>query len=160
MPPDLDAQRAAMKKLSFLAGKWSGQARILRQGGEWIEAAQTEEAQFKLDGLILTVEGIGRALTDGKPVLQALGILSYDDERSTYKMRAFNDGRFFETDVHLTADGRGLMWGFVIGEYRASAVLLMDENNQWTEVHEIGVGTQPPRKFMEVICRRQLLSHS
>jgi len=142
-----------MKKVSFLVGKWSGQARMLRQGGEWIEAAQTEDAQFKLDGLILTIEGVGRALTDGKPVLQAFGILSYEDERQSYKLRAFNDGRFLETDVQLIEDGRGLTWGFTLGEYRTSAVLRMDEKNQWTEIHEIAIGAQPPRKFMEVICR-------
>ena len=31
--PNLETQRAAMKKLSFLVGKWSGDARILRQTG-------------------------------------------------------------------------------------------------------------------------------
>lgn len=29
--PDLEAQRAAMKKLSFLIGKWSGEARVLQR---------------------------------------------------------------------------------------------------------------------------------
>lgn len=40
--PDLEAQRAAMRKLSFLIGKWSGDARTLRQTGEWVESTQTE----------------------------------------------------------------------------------------------------------------------
>lgn len=86
--PDIGSQRAAMKKLSFLIGKWSGEARILRQPGEPLELIQTEEAQYKLDGLVLMIEGIGRSKSDGKPVLQALGIVSYDDEAGTYRMRA------------------------------------------------------------------------
>jgi len=58
---------------------------------------QTEEVQFKLDGLILLTEGIGRAKADGKPILNALVIVSYGDETGAYRMRAFNDGRFMET---------------------------------------------------------------
>ena len=46
---------------------------------------QTEEAQFKLDGLFLMIEGIGRTISDGQPVLQVLGIISYDDESGTYR---------------------------------------------------------------------------
>lgn len=106
--PDLDAQRAAMKKLGFLAGKWIGEARLLRGPGEPTVLAQTEEAQYKLDGLILEIEGVGRSRPDNKPVLQALGIISFDDEAGTYHMRAFNDGRYLETDVKLMEDAKSL----------------------------------------------------
>lgn len=53
--PDLEVQREAMKKLGFLVGKWAGEARLLRGPGEWAELLQTEEAQFKLDGLVLVI---------------------------------------------------------------------------------------------------------
>src|SRR5579862_1350204 len=58
-----------------------------------------------------------------QPVLQALGIISYDDHTETYHLRAFNDGRFLESDVKLLADGNGLTWGFSFGEIRRSSVL-------------------------------------
>ena len=102
--PDVEAQRAAMKKLSFLIGKWSGEASVLRGPGQFVELSQTEEAQFKLDGLVLMIEGVGRTKSDGKLALQALGLISFDDESGTYRMRAFNDGRWLETEVKL-ADG-------------------------------------------------------
>jgi hypothetical protein len=73
--PDVDAQRAAMKKLSFLVGKWSGEARTFRVPGQPVELTQTEEVEYKLDGLILIIEGVGRTKSDGRVVLQALGIL-------------------------------------------------------------------------------------
>ncbi len=82
---------------------------------------QTEEAQYKLDGLILEIEGVGRTTADNKPVLQALGIISFDDETGTYHMRAFNDGRFLETDVKLLEDGKSLAWGFALGSIRTSS---------------------------------------
>src|SRR5215472_10012174 len=94
--PDLAAQRAAMKKLDFLVGKWEGQARVLRGPGAMVDLAQTESAEHKLDGLILAIEGVGKT-KDGNPALQAYGIVSFDDESGTYRMRAFNDGRFLES---------------------------------------------------------------
>ena len=71
--------------------------------------AQTESAQFKLDGLVLMIEGVGRAKTDGKVSLQALGLISFDDDTGTYKMRAFNDGRWLETEVKLVDGGNSIL---------------------------------------------------
>jgi hypothetical protein len=148
--PDIESQRAAMKKLSFLIGKWSGEARILQESGKPLELIQTEEAQYKLDGLILMIEGIGRSKSDGKVALQALGVVSYDDEAGVYRMRAYNDGRYLETEIKLADNGKGITWGFVLGEFKTSDALRMNEKGEWTELHEITIGSQPPRKFMEL----------
>lgn len=148
--PDTESQRAAMKKLSFLVGKWSGEACILRGSGEPLELVQTEEAEYKLDGLVLMIEGIGRNKADGKVALQALGVVSYDDEAGAYHMRAYNDGRYLETELKLADNGKGITWGFVLGEIKTSSVLRIDETGQWTELTEIAIGSQPPRKLMEL----------
>ena len=95
--PNVEAQRAAMKKLDFLVGDWSGQASATRGAGVVVEMNQTESAQFKLGGLILMIEGIGRTKADGDLALQALGLISFDDATGTYRMRAYNDGRWLET---------------------------------------------------------------
>jgi hypothetical protein len=49
-------QRKAIKKLDFLVGKWAGEARLLRGPAESVELLQTEEAQYKLGGLIVVIE--------------------------------------------------------------------------------------------------------
>ena len=152
--PDLHVQREAMKRLAFLEGKWAGEARMRRGPGEPLSVIQTEEAQYKLGGLILVIEGVGRSKADGEPALQALGIISYDDETSTYHMRAFNNGLFLETDVQLLEDGKSLRWGFKLGEIRTSSLLRINEKGEWTELTEITVGAQPPRKLMELTVRR------
>jgi hypothetical protein len=152
--PDIEAQRAAMKKLGFLIGKWSGEARLLRGSGE-LELIQTEEAQYKLDGLILIIEGIGHSKSDGKVALQALGIVSYDDEAGAYRMRAYNDGRYLETQLKLAENGKEIAWGFVLGEIKTSSVLRINEKGEWTELAEITIGSQPPRKFMELTVSPQ-----
>ena len=148
--PGIEAQRAAMKKLSFLTGKWSGEARLRRGPGEPLDLFQTEEAQYKLDGLILIIEGIGRRKSDGQIALQALALVSFDDEAGAYRMRAYNDGRYLETELKLADDGKGLMWGFILGEIKTSSVLRINEKGQWTELAELTVGSQPPRKLMEL----------
>jgi hypothetical protein len=153
--PDIEAQRSAMKKLSFLVGRWAGEARLLRGPGEPVELIQTEEAQYKLDGLILTVEGIGRQKSDGKLALQALGIFSYEDQSGTYRMRAFNDGRFLESEVTLLEEGKSMTWGFVLGEIRTKSTLRINEQGEWTELAEITIGSQRPKKLLELAVRPQ-----
>ena len=144
-----------MKKLGFLAGKWAGEARIQRGPGEPVVLSQTEEVQYKLDGLLLMIEGVGRTKSDGQPALQALGLISYDDESKKYRLRAFNDGRFLETETQLLDGGQGLTWGFALGDIRTSSTLRINEKGEWTEFHEITIGAQPPKKLMEVVVRPQ-----
>jgi hypothetical protein len=143
-----------MKAVGFLVGKWEGEARLWRGPGEPLELLQTEEAQYKLDGLILVIEGVGRAKTGGQSVLQAFGIISYDDESGTYRMRAFNDGRFLETNVKLLEEGKGMTWGFKLGEIRTHSVLRINESDEWTELAEIEIGSQPPRTLLELTVVR------
>jgi hypothetical protein len=127
-----------MKKLSFLFGRWPGEARVLRGSGEPLELAQTEEAQYKLGGLILMIEGIGRSKSDGEVALQ---------------MRAYNDGRYLQTELKLAEDGRGIVWGFALGEIKTNSVLRISEKGEWTELTEITVGAQPPQKLTERVVK-------
>jgi hypothetical protein len=153
--PDVEAQRAAMKKLGFLVGEWSGEASVLRGPGQFAELAQTESVQFKLDGLVLVIEGVGRTKADGKPALQALGLISFDDETGAYKMRAFNDGRWLETEVKLADVGKSISWGFALGEFKTTTVMRINENGEWTELGELVVGNRAPQKMMDLKVRRR-----
>jgi len=94
----VDAKREAMKRLDFLVGKWSGGALVIRGPGEAIELRQSEEVQYKLDDLVLLVEGAGRN-AEGQIVFQALAIIAYDDTTSTYRFRAYNDGHYLDTEL-------------------------------------------------------------
>ncbi len=152
--PDVNAQRQAMKRLGFLVGQWQGQGRMLRAPGEWIEFNQTEHGEYKLDGLLLVIEGEGRAKSDGRLVLQAYGIVSYDDATGKYHMRAFNDGRWLESDIALADNGKELTWGFALGEITTKSILRLTDAGEWTESHDITIGTQPGKKFMELTVKR------
>jgi hypothetical protein len=152
--PNVEAQRAAMKKLSFLIGEWSGEASAARGPGVVVKLSQTETAEFKLDGLVLAIEGVGRAKSDGKLALQALGLITFDDSTGTYHMRAYNDGRWLETEVKLLDDGKSLSWGFTFGEMSTKSVLRINEEGDWTELAELTIGARPPQKLMELAVRR------
>jgi hypothetical protein len=48
-----------------------------------------------------------------------------------------------------------MTWGFTLGEIKTKSLLRMNEHDEWTEVHEIIIGSQPPRRLMEIIVSRQ-----
>jgi hypothetical protein len=152
--PNVETQRTAMKKLAFLIGEWSGEASVLRGPGQFAELVQTESVQFKLDGLVLVIEGVGRTKADGKLALQALGLVSFDDEAGTYRMRAFNDGRWLETEVRLADGANSITWGFNLGEFKTTTVLRINEKGEWTEFAELAIGDHPPQKLMDLKVRR------
>ena len=143
-----------MKKLEFLVGDWSGEATVLRGPGLFVEMAQTESVQFKLDGLVLVIEGVGRTKIDDKPALQALVLISFDDEKGTYKMRAFNDGRWLETDIKLADSGKSISWGFAIGAFKTTTVLRINESGEWTEHGELVINDRPPQKMLDLKVKR------
>src|ERR1700733_1730203 len=103
--PNIPAQREAMKKLDFLVGQWSGEATVNRSEGQPpIKLMQTEDVQFKLDGLVMVIEGTGRN-GNGDTAFQALATISYDDATSTYHFRAYNEGRYLDTELNVTRKG-------------------------------------------------------
>ena len=70
-------------------------------------------------------------------------------------MRAYNDGRYLETEIKLADEGKGLTWGFTLGDIKTHSVLRLNERGQWTELAEITIGSQPPRKLMELTVSSQ-----
>ena len=143
-----------MQKLAFLVGKWEGEARVLHGPGQWADLYQTEEVQYRLDGLILVIEGIGRRKSDSQPLIQALAIVSFDDESGTYRMRAFNAGRFLESELELLNENKAISWDFALGQVATRSVLRINDSGEWNELAEITVGAEPPKKLIELTVRR------
>jgi hypothetical protein len=59
-----------MRKLDFLIGRWTGEAPMARGPRQFVDLIQTEDAEYKLDGLLLTIEGVGKNVSDGTPILR------------------------------------------------------------------------------------------
>jgi hypothetical protein len=150
--PYVAAQREAMKKLDFLVGKWSGDASVIRGPGEPLKITQTEDVQYKLDGLILLIEGTGHA-SDGRIVFRAFATVSYDDATSTYHFRAYNDGRYLDTD--LTVVPNGFTWGFNSGPAKITNTMHLTDKSEWAETTEVAMGSAPPHKSVEMLLQHQ-----
>lgn len=144
-------QRAAMRKLSFLSGRWSGPATVVVGPGRTLHLTQTENVQYKLDGLVLLVEGQGSG-ADGKPVFSALATIAYDDTSHSCRFRAYNDGHYVDTVLSATADG--FSWGFTAGPAHVVNTMQLTANGQWHEVSQTSFAGGPPHPSVEMTLTR------
>ncbi|MGH9566914.1 MAG: DUF1579 domain-containing protein [Candidatus Angelobacter sp.] len=135
-------QRQAMQKLSFLAGHWSGPITITRGPGQLLHFTQTENVQYKLDGLVLLIEGTSTD-ADGKVQFQALATIAYDDASHAYRFRAYHDGHYLDTELTVSADG--FSWGFVAGQAHIVNTMHLTNKGEWQEQTDVAFGKTPQR---------------
>lgn len=143
----VDAQRQAMQKLSFLVGRWKGPVTVERGPGEPLRLTQTENVQYKLDGLVMLIEGQSTG-ADGRVAFSALATISYDDASHTYRFRAYNDGHYLDTE--LTVPGQGFSWGFMAGPAHIVNTMQLTGKGEWNEVTDMTMGGNPPQRSMEM----------
>jgi hypothetical protein len=146
------AQREAMQKLAFLIGKWSGPITVTRGPGEPLHLTQTEDVQLKLDGLVLLIEGTSRD-DSGKSLFRALATVSYDDAEKKYRFRAYNEGRYLDTE--LTVPTNGFSWSYDLGPVHVSNSMHRTAKGEWSETTESVYGQQAPRRSMEMVLTKQ-----
>jgi hypothetical protein len=48
-----------------------------------------------------------------------------------------------------------MTWGFALGEIKTKSVLRINERGEWTEFAEIFIGSQSPKKLLELTVRPQ-----
>jgi hypothetical protein len=148
----IENQREAMSKLAFLAGRWSGPVTVTRGPGEPLRLTQTEDVQFKLGGLVLLIEGKSTG-ADGKSLFEALATVAFDDAAHTYRLRAYNEGRYLDTELSAAADG--FSWGLVAGPAHIVNTMRLTPKGEWQETTEVTVGDNPPRRAVEMLLTRQ-----
>jgi len=153
-PPSnsVDVQREAMRKLSFLAGHWSGPVTIDRGAAEALHLSQTEDVEYKLDGLVLLIAGKSTS-TDGKVLFSALATIAYDDSSQTYRFRAYHDGHYLDTELSVPANG--FSWSFTAGPAHIVNTMHLTGEGQWEEVSEATVGSNPPHRSVEMLLQHK-----
>jgi hypothetical protein len=152
MGPNIDAQREAMKKLSFLVGHWSGPVTVTRGPGEPLHLTQTEDVEYKLEGLVMLIEGRSTG-TDGKAQFEALATIAYDDVAKAYRIRAYNGGRYLDTE--LTVHGDGFAWGFDAGPAKVRNTMHLTAKGEWQETTEVAFGSTPPHRSVEMLLEHE-----
>lgn len=151
-PNPVAVQREAMQKLSFLAGHWSGPATIRRGPGEQLHVTQSEDVQYKLDGLVLLIEGKSTD-ADGKIVFSALATVAYDDATHTYRFRAYNDGHYLDTE--LSVPSHGFSWSFTSGPAHIVNTMNLTAKGEWNETTDVAFGGNPPFRSVEMLLQHQ-----
>ena len=131
-----------MKKVHWLAGNWEGEGWMMYGPEEKHIFSQTETVTSKLNGLLLTIEGLGNVETTEEGKLKiihnAFAVLSFDSENQKFIMRAHKiDGAFTEADA-IVDDKGNFIWGFshpYAGELRFT--IKQNDKGQWYEIGEV-----------------------
>ncbi|MGO8819217.1 MAG: hypothetical protein ACLQVG_31645 [Terriglobia bacterium] len=145
-----DAQRESMHRLGFLEGRWSGPVTVIRGPGESLHFTQSEDVQYKLGGLVLLVEGKSTS-ADGKAEFGALAMIAFDDATRTFRIRAYNNGHYVDTELSVLADG--FSWSFPAGPVRIVNTMHLTAKGEWQEVTEATVGNAPPQRSVEMLLQ-------
>ncbi len=148
----VEAQSEAMRKLSFLSGHWSGPVTIVRGTGEPLHLTQTENVEYKLDGLVLLIEGRSTSAS-GKVMFSALATIAYDDASRSYRFRAYNDGHYLDTELSVL--DHGFSWGFTSGPAHIVNHMQSTAKGEWNEFTEVTVGSAAPRRSVEMLLQHQ-----
>ena len=147
-------QRAEMKKLDWLVGQWKGTGWIQMGPQGRQEFTQTETIEAKLDGLVLIVEGLGKAKESGATVHAALAFVSYDHHANKFRWHAFTPQGQIDTEAKVGADT--LEWSFQIpqrGQMRYT--ITRNEKGEWFEIGEMSQDDKTWRKFFEMTLRKE-----
>jgi hypothetical protein len=147
-----DIQREAMRKLNFLVGRWRGPVTVARGPGEPMHLTQTEDVESRLDGLVLLIDGKSTG-ADGDAPFQALATIAFDEATHTYRLRAYNDGHYLDAELTVLVDG--FSWGFAAGPAHIVNTMHLTGKGQWQETTEVAVGSDPPRKSVDMLLDRQ-----
>ena len=148
------AQRDAMKKLDFLVGEWKGEGWMEFAPGQRRTFRGTEVVQRKLQGLLLTIEGVHRSQAGGKAkeavVHNAFTVVSYDEKAKRYRFQAYTARGNHEDTEAKVRDGQ-LVWGMKVPQFgEVRYTITRDDKGRWFEVGEVSQDGKPWRKFFEM----------
>ena len=136
--PSETVAKEKMKAFAFWAGHWQGEGSIQMGPGEPKKSTVDEQLDFKLDGTVLLIEGVGKSVPGNAIVHHALGILSFDQSDNQYKLNSYlKDGRSAQAWIKIIEDNK-YQWGFDTpnGKIRYS-ITIDPAKKTWNEIGEV-----------------------
>lgn len=141
----------SMKRLAFLAGDWEGAGWVVGYDGKKHNFQQTEAIKPGLDGVILTVEGIG--MEENKKVHHAFAVISADLENDNYDFQSFLfTGRGGNFEARIKNDST-LVWEISNSNTPIRYTILVS-NNTWNEKGEMKRGRDWTQFFEMNLSRK------
>jgi hypothetical protein len=155
-PPTSAKPAQEMKKLDFLVGNWEGEG-WMDVNGQRASFTSNEKVQSKLDGTILTIEGLHKSKAAGKEepriVHNALAVISYDEPANGYRFSSYlADGRagVYKGSVQ---DGT-FIWLLEIPRGKMQYKIQLNEKGEWSEVGEYSPDGTSWRKIFEMTLHK------
>ena len=153
-PTSKEVQLREMKKLDWFVGHWKGTGWIQMGPQGRHEFTQTETIEAKLEGLVLVIEGLGKAKEDGSTVHTALAFVSYDHHASKFRWHAFTPEGQIDTEAKVGTDT--LEWTLEIPQRgRMRYTITRNEKGEWFEVGDMIHEDQTRHKFFEMTLRKE-----
>jgi hypothetical protein len=146
----LAAQRAALRRLPAMGGVWRGTARILLDGGKWLEHTHTERVGPMLDSTLMVIEGLSYD-ESGKRGFNAFAVISWDSFKQAYAFHSYASG--FQGDFAFTPSDTGYVWEMPAGPMTIRYAATV-RDGKWREVGDRIVPGQEPVRFIELNLAR------
>ena len=140
------AQREALAPLQRLDGVWRGTAWTLTPRGRHA-IVQTERIGPFLDGSVRVIEGRGYD-ADGSVSFNALGVISYNPDTSSYSLQSWALGRSGTFPFRVTSDG--YMWEVPAGPGAIIRYTATIRDGHLREIGERIVGSGTPMQVFEM----------
>jgi hypothetical protein len=158
------SERVAKEKMQQFAhwvGHWQGEGSMQMGPGPAKKTTVDETLEFKLDGTVLLVEGIGKAsdpqTEQASVVHHALAILSFDQTTNEYKFNTYlKDGRSTQAWMNVISENN-YQWGFDApnGKIRYT-ITINSSKDKWNEVGEFSNDKGSSwMKFFEMNLKKQ-----
>lgn len=155
--PTGDAERAAMAKLDYMAGRWEGEG-WMDMGGGRNTFRGSETVQKKARGVALLVEGdftgkLGSTSEEG-PVHTTLGVISYDARAGKYRFASWlATGNSGTHELTLTADG--WQWELEVPQMRMRYTAKFTPAGEWIETGERSTDGTTWKQFFQMTLRKK-----
>ncbi len=132
-----------LSKLEFLIGEWEGEGWIMGRDKQKHAFQQTENIQFKIDGVAILIEGLGKS--NGQITNNSLAIISYNKKDSNYTFQSYTStghGGSFKAELiegklfwYPNENMRFVGWINEKGQWHESGELKNDE--KWNQFFEM-----------------------
>lgn len=150
--------RAAMDRLSWLEGEWSGPAWYM-MGPRKSNVNQKEKLYRAAGGTVLVIQGIGTAADPGVPpntiVHDAFAVVRWDAATQKYIFRSYvGSGNSLETTAEV--GDRKLVWGFEVpGQGKMRYTITLTPAGDWFEIGERSTDGATWTKFFEMTLKKR-----